>query len=247
MNLQERGSLTAKNGFQNERDIVAKFKDWENQEVAQRWLIALGYDINEIEWVNAEIISGYKTDVQVQVIVKLKKVIDVQNIQVKLVSLGAGFNQVDKRWVDNYKELWDIPEDIVKLLKYYTGETLPYKENTLDSRRMNLNEFTPEERRKFIDWFDANKFLVFTDVFRGRGEFAAEWIMVIHKFNGTVNWVIKNINDVLNHLNGPVTVSNRGVLYIGTNLTMQRKGGDNGRDTAKMLQFKSNPLKLFDY
>ena len=58
MNLQERGSLTAKNGFQNERDIVAKFKDWENQEVAQRWLIALGYDINEIEWVNAEIISG---------------------------------------------------------------------------------------------------------------------------------------------------------------------------------------------
>jgi hypothetical protein len=27
---------------------------------------------------------------------------------------------------------------------------------------------------------------------------------------------------------------------------MQRKGGDNGRDTAKMLQFKINPVELFD-
>ena len=27
---------------------------------------------------------------------------------------------------------------------------------------------------------------------------------------------------------------------------MQRKGGDNGRDTAKMLQFKINPAELFD-
>lgn len=27
---------------------------------------------------------------------------------------------------------------------------------------------------------------------------------------------------------------------------MQRKGGDRGRDTAKMLQFKINPIELFD-
>ncbi len=29
-------------------------------------------------------------------------------------------------------------------------------------------------------------------------------------------------------------------------ITMQRKGGDGGRDTAKMLQFKINPALLFD-
>jgi R.HinP1I restriction endonuclease len=28
---------------------------------------------------------------------------------------------------------------------------------------------------------------------------------------------------------------------------MQRKGGDGGRNTAKMLQFKINPAELFDY
>jgi hypothetical protein len=27
---------------------------------------------------------------------------------------------------------------------------------------------------------------------------------------------------------------------------MQRKGGDGGRDTAKMLQFKINPSELFN-
>jgi hypothetical protein len=27
---------------------------------------------------------------------------------------------------------------------------------------------------------------------------------------------------------------------------MQRKGGDNGRDTANMLQFKINPVQLFN-
>jgi len=28
---------------------------------------------------------------------------------------------------------------------------------------------------------------------------------------------------------------------------MQRKGGDSGRETAKMLQFKINPAELFDH
>lgn len=34
-------------------------------------------------------------------------------------------------------------------------------------------------------------------------------------------------------------------LKIGK-ITMQRKGGDNGRETAKMLQFKINPAELFE-
>ena len=28
---------------------------------------------------------------------------------------------------------------------------------------------------------------------------------------------------------------------------MQRKGGDNGRDAANMLQFKINPVQLFEW
>lgn len=59
----------------------------------------MGYELSDIEFVEAVIVSGQKTDVQVQVTIKLKKVIDVQNLQVKLVSNLKGFNQIDKRWI----------------------------------------------------------------------------------------------------------------------------------------------------
>ena len=38
MNLIEKGSKTAKNGFQNEKDVVNKFNNWENDDDAKKWL-----------------------------------------------------------------------------------------------------------------------------------------------------------------------------------------------------------------
>ena len=42
---------------------------------------------------------------------------------------------------------------------------------------------------------------------------------------------------------GDVEITQAGNLKIGQ-ITIQRKGGDNGRQTAKMLQFKINPVQL---
>jgi hypothetical protein len=94
------GSQTAKNGFLNEDDIVEKFNHWQNDEDAQKRLILMEYQLATIEYVKALKLSGYKTDVQVQVTIKLKEAIDAQNLQVKLVSNTKGFNQIDKRWVE---------------------------------------------------------------------------------------------------------------------------------------------------
>jgi len=44
--------------------------------------------------------------------------------------------------------------------------------------------------------------------------------------------------------NGEVQVTSKGSLKIG-NITLQRKGGDGGKPTANMLQFKIDPTKLF--
>ncbi len=71
MNLVERGSRTAKDGFKNEDDIVRKFNDWKIDKDAQAWLILMKYKLSEIDYVEAVKISGYKTDVQVQVTIKL--------------------------------------------------------------------------------------------------------------------------------------------------------------------------------
>jgi hypothetical protein len=111
------GSQTAKNGFLNEDDIVVKFNDWRFDEEAKKWLTIIQYPLNDIDFVKAIKISGHKTDVQVQVIVKLKEAIDAQNLQVKLVSNPKGFNQIDKRWIDKYVEMWDMPVEVVQILK----------------------------------------------------------------------------------------------------------------------------------
>lgn len=42
------GSDTAKGGFRNEDDIVAKFNNWKNDEDAKKWLEIMGYPIDEI-------------------------------------------------------------------------------------------------------------------------------------------------------------------------------------------------------
>ncbi len=172
--------------------------------------------------------------------------VDCQNISVKLVSKPEGFNQIDRGWVDKYGELWDIPDKVRMILKYYTGEILPYKKATKDSRRMFLTEMTEEEQCSVVKWIDDNKCLIANDILKGRGKFSAEWMLVTQKVGTTLKWALKPINEVVNfYLQGGVIISQRGNIHLGR-ITIQRKGGDGGRDTAKQLQFKINPIELFD-
>ncbi len=246
MVLIEKGSQTAKDGFQNEDDIVRKFNNWKKDKDAQSWLVLMKYKLSEIEYVEAVKISGFKTDVQVQITIKLKKAIDVENMQVKLVSNPKGFNQIDKRWVDKYTEMWNIPENIVSILKRYTGEKASKKKDLKDKRRMFANEFTKIEQKKIVTWLKKNQSLIVSDILKGRGKFAAEWMLVAQKVEKNARWILKPINFCLNYFgNGEIEITQRGNFKIGR-ITMQRKGGDGGRDTAKMLQFKINPAELFD-
>lgn len=248
-NLVKLGSKTAKGGFKNEKDVIKTFNNWKKNKTAQEWLNAMGYDFNDIEYVKAKkVIGQYKADVQVRVriTIKLKSQEDLQNLQVKLVSNPQGFNQIDKRWIDKYVELWNIPKDIVKNLKLFTGEIKPTAKNLKDSRRMLLIEMSKKNQDKIIDFFEKNKILVISDVLKGRGEFSADWVLVILKANGESSWVLKSINEAMNVFGqGDVRITNQGSLKIGK-IGMQRKGGDGGRDTSKMLQFKINPVELFD-
>ncbi len=81
---------------------------------------------------------------------------------------------------------------------------------------------------------------------KGRGKFSAEWMLVAQKTEHEARWILKPINYCLNFFgNGKVEITKRGNFKIGK-ITMQRKGGDGGRKTAQMLQFKINPAELFD-
>jgi len=243
------GSKTARGGFRNEKDVITRFNKWETDKTAQKWLAVMGYNFNDIEYVKAEKVRGqYKADIQVRIriTIKLKSQEDVQNLQVKLVSNPQGFNQIDKRWVDKYAEFWNIPSDVIKILKLFTGEIKPNAKNLKDPRRMLLSEMSEEDQKKVVNFFEKNKILIVSDLLKGRGEFSADWVLVILKVNGESSWILKSINEAMNIFGqGDVKIASQGSLKIGK-IGMQRKGGDNGRDTAKMLQFKINPVELFN-
>lgn len=234
MNKIKLGSQTAKNGFKNEAFVIAIFNDWKNEILAQKWLKAMGYDLELIEEVKAEKIKGnFKADVQVVILVqiKLQKLQDVQNIQ------------IDKRWLTSYNELWNFPKDIYEILQYFVGEKEPKINNPKDKRRMFFNEFSKEEQSRILNFFDENKILILNDILKGRGQFSSEWFLVILRLEGKIEWVLKPINEVINFYGGSVVLSSQGSLKIGK-VGMQRKGGDRGREGAKMLQFKINHLLL---
>lgn len=190
MNLVQRGSQTAKDGFKNEQDICDKFNHWQFDAEAKQWLKIMQYNLNDIDYVKAVILHGYKADINLQIQIKLKPAINTENIQVKLVSNKRGFNQVDKRCLLHYKEMWNIPDDVFSLLQYYTGEKLPYKDNVRDSRRMFIDEFSKEEQDILLRWFSTNKTLVLTDIIKGRGKFSVEWVLVAHKFEEDTRWIL---------------------------------------------------------
>lgn len=250
--LVKRGSITAKNGFKNEAFVVEEFNLWKTSRLSQSWLLAMDYTLDEIENVKAEKIKGsYKADVQVEikVSIKLKNLIDIQNLQVKLVSNPKGFNQIDKRWLKKYKELWDIPQETYELLAYFTGEKSPNINNPRDDRRMFADEFSLAEQEVLLDFFRTNKALIVSDILKGRGRLSAEWMLVIVnlKESDGIKWALEPINKVLNHFgSGEIKITPRGSFKIG-NITVQRKGGDNGRESANMLQFKINPAELLDF
>lgn len=239
----ELGSKTAKDGFKNETEIASKFNNWKLDADAAAWLASMGYKASEIESVTASKPHGEKADVQVRV--KTSKGEFVEGISIKLVSSPNGFNQVDKRWLRNYAKLWKMPAAVVDGLKLFLGETKPNKPSR-NPERMFLNELDAETQKSVIAFFTENKEAIVSDIFEGDGTFAAKWLLVAYKATDKPRWILKSTTDTSKFFSeGSVSITRAGNLKIGR-ITMQRKGGDGGRETAKMLQFKINPALLLD-
>ena len=142
--------------------------------------------------------------------------------------------------------MWNIPKDVETILRLFTGKTEPKNKKGLkDPRRMLLTEMPQGDQDKILNFFNRNKILIISDVLKGRDKFAADWMLVILKKDSkSYDWALKNINTVMNLFGqGDVRITKQGSLKIGA-IGMQRKGGDNGRKTAQMLQFKINPAEL---
>ena len=138
-----------------------------------------------------------------------------------------------------------MPQDVTDALKLYLGELPPLRPGR-DERRMYLNELDTAAQRAVVEFFTAKKDEIVSDLFAGDGLHAAGWVMVALKSTDTPRWIIRTSGDTIKFFSdGPVELTRSGNLKIGR-ISMQRKGGDGGRETARMLQFKINPALLFD-
>jgi hypothetical protein len=235
------GSETAKNGFKNEDDIKAKFLNWRSDVNAQSWLGVIGYKLSAVDSILVTKPHGEKADIEVTV--NTKNSAKTEGISIKLVSSPNGFNQIDKRWLSHYAAMWKMPVDVQNALKYFVGETAPLKKGRSPDR-MFLNELDRDAQKAVVKFFESHKAEIVTDLFQGDGPHAAGWVMVAFKATSNTRWILKRVEDVIKfYSDGPVAITSGGNLKIGR-ITMQRKGGDGGRDTAKMLQFKIDPALL---
>lgn len=239
----ELGSQTAKNGFKNEDEIRDKFNKWKTDAEARIWLGAMNYKLADIESVTATKPHGEKADVEV--VIKTKSGEKREGISIKLVSSAQGFNQIDKRWLATYAKMWKMPGAVHDALKLFVGEVPPTKPSK-DTKRMYLNELDAETQKAVLDFFTANRESIVSDLFSGDGAHTAGWMMVALKSSATPRWVLRKDEYATKFFSeGNVELTRNGNLKIGR-ITVQRKGGDGGRETAKMLQFKINPALLFE-
>lgn len=270
----QRGSQTAKGGFQNEDEIRDKFNDWQKDSDARAWLETMGYKLSDVVSVAAAKPHGEKADVEVRV--KTRSAERVEGISIKLVSNPNGFNQIDKRWLKTYAKMWEMPANVYEALSLFVGEKKPEKPSK-DSKRLFLNEMDETTQKAVVDFFETHREQIVSDLFAGDGDHAAGWIMVTLKNQpesqdakaasktptkagskspksseptapaaAKESWVLCSTLDAAKFFGeGKVQITPAGSLKIGR-ITMQRKGGDNGRETANQLQFKVNPVDLFD-
>ena len=212
--------------------------------------LSFGIDDNKYE----ETIKYKKADIQIKIEITIDDIIYVENISLKKANKRAGFNQVDKRPVSTYRTIWHFNETIEYWLKCFTGEILPsqidkkYLLSFRDAKkkRVFLDEIPEQKLEEIISFFREHKYLIISDIIKGRGGLSAEWLLVTQKDienQDTIDWVLKDINTTINfYAQGDVMLSPRGSLKIGR-ITMQRKGGT---PDPTSLQFKMNPLELFN-
>lgn len=149
-------------------------------------------------------------------------------ISVKLIRNKSGFNQIDKRWVDNYKELFKMSDEMSVKLKLYCGEIKYNNPTARDSRRLFIDEIKSGLLNEIITFFEQYKKDMISTFFKGNGEGAAKWILVVHKDSDNQKFILKDMEDVIDfYANGDTYVTKNGNMKIGQ-VSMQRKGGDGG-------------------
>lgn len=270
----EKGSLIAKSGFKNEEVVVSKFNNYLLDTDAQEWLIYMGYTVSEIIRLTAKIIPAsvkqkvkqhvqtmklQKADAQISIEIVIEGIVYFENISIK--KSGANFGQIDKRRVQEYQILWGFSEENKNWLELVSGEADLLNNNlsarcqiTSNSKKyITFQEIPATEMHDILNFFNANKVRILSDIISGRGGLSADYFLVtVFNENNITGYFISRTIEIINFYNKYDFYLSKGgtTLKIGPTggeISLQRKGGDNGRETANRLQFKIKPQSIAEF
>lgn len=225
----------ARNGRKAERLLV---KYIQNHERSTAWIVE---EINEHPYhqTGAKLKAGMeKPDV---ILYETQSLKDYGLISLKCCGdFRKGFNQIKRTSLKKFGEEFEAPEKIQGILRRYS---FGKKKLTLTGRNYTQGEL--DELRLFLN---SHRKSLLLSAFTGQAKKSkANWLL-LHQWTPP-NWesnVAKkerseliSMLEVMQIFNGlPVGYTRLGTITFGAGITLQRKGGDKGKDTANDLQFK---------
>jgi hypothetical protein len=267
MTFQSSGSQAARGGYANE----AWVKDSINQrsDLGLQLLAAMGVDSSSrataahvpsrlsklvfgaLLGLPSVSVEALKTSTQHQKADLLIQIPSSRHIAASLKKANAGsdFNQVDRRPVHVYQRFWRFSDEVALALKLFTGDlssadfaTHAHGLRSDEShRRITFPDLHKSQQAAVLQFFEANKRAIVSDLVRGRGPLAADFMILTQRDGPTTRIHVSRIDDVISFLcQAPVCPGPRTTFNVG-HLTAQRKGGT---PDPTSLQFKLKPSIL---
>jgi hypothetical protein len=171
-------------------------------------------------------------------------------ISLKTYKPEVSFGQANRGTVDTYSRDLDIPDGVVKTLRDFTTVSQ-------DGQRVMLNQAPAEAQANLLKFFTQYQRPIVSHILRGKSEASlkADWMMFHEaadnswtaRIGNHAYWQLFPMARVIDCCCSlPPIINENGNLILGVGLTLQRKGGDKGAESANDLQFKINPKKIIE-
>ena len=171
-----------------------------------------------------------------------------QGISLKSYKKGVSFCQANRGKLETFIHDLDIPVDVSETLRLFTIKDPKGK-------RVMLNKAPQDKQKALLSFFTKSQKVIIAHVLQGKfhASLKANWMLFHETMVGTWDknvgnknfWRLYPMEMIIDTCcSSQPTFSKKGNLILGIGLTLQRKGGDNGKETANDLQFKINPIQI---
>ena len=150
----------------------------------------------------------------------------------------TAFNQIKRCSVMKFREEFGVPEEVITIFKKYTE----------DKKKLLQGNYSQKELALLLEFLNANRRALLASAFTGKNkQLKANWLLLhqwtppdwrknIARKDRSVLISMQDILSLFSKINASFT--KRGTITFGAGVTLQRKGGDKGKESANDLQFK---------